>query len=132
MATSSRFESSAGVMAALTVASRVLGLIRESVFSYYFSTSELLSAFRIAFQVPNLARRLFGEGALSSAMIPVHEAKGFAFTPHNRPPIDGDITFGDTSMSLDFVSSQFSQWRLAGVDYNLVDPFQVVLFLKPA
>ena len=59
------------MIAALTLASRVLGLIRECVFGYFFSTSELLSAFRIAFMVPNLARRLFGEGALSAAMIPV-------------------------------------------------------------
>ena len=71
MATSGRFVPSAWLIAALTLASRLLGLVRESIFSYYFSTSELLSAFRIAFQAPNLARRLFGEGALSSAMIPV-------------------------------------------------------------
>jgi len=71
MATSGRFLPSAWLIAALTFASRLLGLVRESLFSYYFSTSELLSAFRIAFQAPNLARRLFGEGALSSAMIPV-------------------------------------------------------------
>ena len=61
----------AWLIAALTLGSRVLGLVRECVFSYYLATSELLSAFRIAFMVPNLARRLFGEGALSSAMIPV-------------------------------------------------------------
>lgn len=71
MAASGRFLSSAWLIAALTLASRLLGLVRESLFSYYFSTSELLSAFRIAFQAPNLARRLLGEGALSSAMIPV-------------------------------------------------------------
>ncbi|UCC32282.1 MAG: hypothetical protein JSU86_08360, partial [Phycisphaerales bacterium] len=71
MATSGRFVSTAWLIAALTLGSRVLGLIRECLFSYFFSTSELLSAFRIAFMVPNLARRLFGEGALSSAMIPV-------------------------------------------------------------
>ncbi len=66
-----RFVLSAGLIAGLTLASRLLGLVRETLFGYYFGTSELLSAFRIAFQVPNLARRLFGEGALSSAMIPV-------------------------------------------------------------
>lgn len=58
-------------MAGLTFLSRLLGLVREVLLSYYFGTSELLSAFRIAFQAPNLARRLFGEGALSSAMVPV-------------------------------------------------------------
>lgn len=71
MATSGRFLPSAWIIAAFTLASRLLGLVRESLFSYYFGTSELMSAFRIAFQAPNLARRLFGEGALSSAMIPL-------------------------------------------------------------
>jgi len=67
----SRFLSSARLIAGLTLLSRLLGLVREWSFSYFFGTGELLSAFRIAFQVPNLARRLFGEGALASAMIPV-------------------------------------------------------------
>lgn len=67
----SRFISAAWLIASLTLGSRVLGLVRECFFSYYFSTSGLMSAFRIAFMAPNLARRLFGEGALSSAMIPV-------------------------------------------------------------
>ena len=58
-------------IATLTLGSRILGLLRECTYSYFFSTSTLLSAFRIAFALPNLARRLFGEGALSSAMIPV-------------------------------------------------------------
>lgn len=68
---SGRFLGAASLMAGLTLVSRLLGLVRESLLSYYFGTSELLSAFRIAFQAPNLARRLFGEGALSSAMVPV-------------------------------------------------------------
>jgi len=71
MAPSSRFIPTARLIAVLTLGSRVLGLARECLFGYFFSTSELLSAFRIAFMLPNLARRLFGEGALSSAMIPV-------------------------------------------------------------
>lgn len=71
MPTPARYERSAGLIAALTFGSRVLGLVRESVFAYYFSTGSALSAFRIAFMIPNLARRLFGEGALSSALIPV-------------------------------------------------------------
>jgi len=71
MATSGRVLASARVIALLTFGSRLLGLVREGVFGYFFGASELLSAFRIAFMVPNLARRLFGEGALSAAMIPV-------------------------------------------------------------
>lgn len=71
MTSSGRFIPAAWLIASLTLGSRVLGLARECVFSYYFSTSELLSAFRIAFMLPNLARRLFGEGALASALVPV-------------------------------------------------------------
>ena len=71
MNSSGRFIGAAWLIAVLTLGSRLLGLLREYIFSYYFGTGELLSAFRIAFQAPNLARRLFGEGALSSAMVPV-------------------------------------------------------------
>ena len=66
-----RFVGAARLIAALTLVSRVLGLLRETVYSYYFGASPLLSSFRVAFQLPNLARRLFGEGALSSSFIPV-------------------------------------------------------------
>jgi putative peptidoglycan lipid II flippase len=68
---SARFVSSARIIAMLTMGSRVLGLIRDTLLAYLFGTAELLSAFRIAFLVPNLARRLFGEGALNSALIPI-------------------------------------------------------------
>ena len=71
MPTPVRLLQSARLISLLTLGSRVLGLVRECLFGYLFSTSQTLSAFRIAFMVPNLARRLFGEGALSAAMIPV-------------------------------------------------------------
>jgi len=71
MTTFGRFLASAKLIAVLTLVSRVFGLAREFVFSYYFGTSGLMSSFRIAFMAPNLARRLFGEGALSSSMIPI-------------------------------------------------------------
>ncbi len=55
----------------MTLASRVLGLAREMAFGYFFGISTQLSEFRIAFQIPNLTRRLFGEGAITSSFIPV-------------------------------------------------------------
>ncbi len=66
-----RLVSSTRLIAGLTLVSRLLGLARECTYAYFFGTGELLSAFRVAFMVPNLARRLFGEGALSAAFIPV-------------------------------------------------------------
>ena len=51
--------------------SRVLGLLREILMAHFFGTSTLQSAFVIAFRIPNLFRRLFGEGALGAAFTPV-------------------------------------------------------------
>ncbi len=51
--------------------SRVLGFAREMVMAHYFGTSLAKSAFDVAFRIPNLFRRLFGEGALSAAFVPV-------------------------------------------------------------
>lgn len=66
-----RVAASTRVIAGLTLLSRILGLAREITYAQLFGTGPLLSAFRIAFMIPNLARRLFGEGALSAAFIPV-------------------------------------------------------------
>jgi putative peptidoglycan lipid II flippase len=46
-------------------------MVRDIVIAYFFGTSLLASAFFVAFTIPNLFRRLFGEGALSAAFIPV-------------------------------------------------------------
>jgi len=54
-----------------TALSRVLGLAREIGMAFLFGTSLAKSAFDVAFVVPNLFRRLFGEGALSAAFVPV-------------------------------------------------------------
>ncbi len=54
-----------------TFGSRVLGLVRDSLAGYFFGTGGVNSAFSWAFTLPNLFRRLVGEGALSSAFIPM-------------------------------------------------------------
>jgi putative peptidoglycan lipid II flippase len=51
--------------------SRVLGLVREVVAASYFGVSGAMSAFTIAFQVPNLMRALFADSALQGAFVPV-------------------------------------------------------------
>ena len=70
-------------------------------------------------------------GAFASDMLKAHDEKGFAFIPHNRPPINGDITYGDTSISLDYFSRHFPQWKLTSVKCNSSDQYQVILFLQP-
>ena len=51
--------------------SRVLGLVREVVAASYFGVTGAMSAFTIAFQVPNLIRALFADSALQGAFVPV-------------------------------------------------------------
>ena len=65
-----RFFGAAKLMAALTVVSRVLGMVRDMAITS-LGASRLTSAFVLAFKIPNLFRRLFGEGALSAAFVPV-------------------------------------------------------------
>jgi len=62
---------SAMVVGAFTSLSRVLGMVRDLLTAGMFGTSLAMSAFVVAFRIPNLFRRLFGEGALSSAFVPV-------------------------------------------------------------
>ncbi|MEA2443115.1 MAG: putative peptidoglycan lipid flippase, partial [Thermoleophilales bacterium] len=59
------------VYAAATGLSRVTGLGREVVAASYFGTSGRMSAFTIAFQIPNLLRALFADSALQGAFVPV-------------------------------------------------------------
>ena len=62
-------------MGAATFLSRVLGLIREIVFAGFLGQSFAASAFFYAFAIPNLFRRLLGEGALTAAFIPIFSKK---------------------------------------------------------
>jgi putative peptidoglycan lipid II flippase len=59
------------IVSGLTALSRVLGLIRDSLILAIFGNSLISSAFFLAFTLPNLFRRLLGEGAMTSALIPV-------------------------------------------------------------
>src|SRR6185437_1618637 len=66
---------SSGSLAAATLTSRVLGLVREMVYAAFMGNGWVASAFTLAFQVPNLFRRLLGEGALTAAFIPIFKRK---------------------------------------------------------
>lgn len=68
------FEKHARTVMLLTLVSRVTGLARDASLSRVFGAGPLMDAFWFAFLVPNLFRRLFGEGALSAAFLPVYTA----------------------------------------------------------
>ena len=59
-----------GIVSGVTMASRVLGLGRDMAITAVFGASALASAFVTAFTMPNLFRRLLGEGALTAALVP--------------------------------------------------------------
>ncbi len=65
-----------GSMSLAVFISRIFGLARDIISTAFFGTSYVADAFRVAFQIPNLLRRLFGEGALSAAFIPIYSEIG--------------------------------------------------------
>ena len=73
-------------VSALTLLSRITGLVREQIGAALFGTSAAMDAFQIAFRIPNLLRRLFAEGAFSQAFVPLlaatREVEGDEATRH--------------------------------------------------
>jgi len=67
----SRMFRSGAAISAMTMISRVLGLVRDAIIAHYFVIGSALDAFFLAFRIPNLMRRLFAEGAFSLAFVPV-------------------------------------------------------------
>ena len=52
--------------------SRIIGVIRQRVFSHYLGIGDAAGAFTAAFRIPNFLQNVFGEGALSASFIPVY------------------------------------------------------------
>lgn len=71
MSESGNLFQSVRIISVCTFLSRVLGLARDMICASIFGTSMVWDAFTVAFKIPNLFRRLFGEGALSAAFIPI-------------------------------------------------------------
>ncbi len=53
-----------------TLASRLLGFLRDSMIAALLGTGAIADAFLVAFQLVNVARRLLSEGALNAALVP--------------------------------------------------------------
>ena len=62
---------STGLVGAMTLVSRVLGLARDMVFTRLFGADWMMDAFIIANRIPNMLRRFFAEGAFAQAFVPV-------------------------------------------------------------
>jgi putative peptidoglycan lipid II flippase len=66
----SRLARSAGLIGAATMASRLLGVVRETVLAAMFGAGTQMDAYNVAFRIPNLLRDLFAEGAMTAAFVP--------------------------------------------------------------
>src|SRR5438034_1019607 len=60
-----------GSIGSATLLSRVLGYVRDMIVALAFGAGPVTDAFFVAFRIPNMLRRLLGEGALSTAVVPV-------------------------------------------------------------
>lgn len=60
-----------------------------------------------------------------------HDGSGFAFTPYpGLDPVEDDVTYGDTSMTIDWIRSNITEWRVVACDHVLNDPWQMPVYLK--
>lgn len=66
---------STGAMGAATLLSRILGMARETIYAAFMGAGPVAGAFKAALMLPNLFRRLLGEGALTAAFIPIFKDK---------------------------------------------------------
>ena len=60
------------LMSIFTFLSRILGYARDLLFAFIFGASSSADSFLLAFRLPNLFRRLFAEGAISNAIVPLY------------------------------------------------------------
>ena len=61
-----------------------------------------------------------------------HEREGFAFAPHRGEKIEGDVTYGDTSMTLEYLSSASSKLRVSALEWSATDPYQLIVLMTRA
>ena len=80
-------------------------------------------------------------GRLAKELLQLHDQYGFAFrssdyasgggTPLDSAPVDGVITYGDASMTFKYIENNFMGWEIISVEWDSVDPLQIIVFLKP-
>ncbi|MFH1846610.1 MAG: murein biosynthesis integral membrane protein MurJ [Candidatus Omnitrophota bacterium] len=71
MSTNRKLIKSTGIIGSATIASRVMGFIRDVLFARFFGTGMYAQAFVVAFRLPNMLRDMVGEGATNAAIVPI-------------------------------------------------------------
>ncbi len=132
----------AGIISALTFLSRLLGVVRDVACAAIFGAGMVWDAFSFAFRVPNLLRRLLGEGALSAAFVPVLSEYLERNSAEEAERLTGRLAAalfgvlagltvaGEGLLLLVLVAVELSEhWRLALVLTALLLPYMVFICL---
>jgi putative peptidoglycan lipid II flippase len=136
---------SIGAVSGATILSRILGLARDMLTAAAFGASALNSAYVTAFMLPNLFRRLLGEGALTAAMMPTlneeleEGGRPAAFTLLNKIAswllvvTSGLVLLGIAGMGAVFLFGRLDeQWRLGAHLGQILFPYMIVICLAAA
>ena len=119
----SKVASAASVVGSATMLSRVFGFLRDVVVAAFFGTSAAADAFFVAFRIPNLLRRLLGEGSLTAAFVPVFTQ--YLTQKSKAEAIElANVVFTALSIILVFVSLLgivFSPWIIMAIAPGFVD-----------
>ena len=89
-----------GSVGGLTLASRVLGLVRDALFARFVGASFASDAFLIAFRLPNMFRALFAEGAFSAAFIPMFNRKMAEGAEEKDGGLPRAVNFAEDALSV--------------------------------
>ena len=112
---------SLAAVSSITMISRVLGFVRDTLLARIFGASMATDAFFIAFKLPNLLRRIFAEGAFSQAFVPIlAESRAQA---EARCGADPQAALAEITARLEALRSPFRTAEAFGVE-EIIDPRQ--------
>ena len=128
------FFNAAKVVAALTMLSRVLGLVRDMII-IPIGTGALADRFWLAYSIPNLFRRLFGEGALSAAFVPVFsevaERDGWDRARLVLANVAGLLAMLLSTIMVLMWAGLYITWMVWGGDWLRLFLFQMIAMVLP-
>ncbi len=124
----------AGIVGGATLLSRIFGYARDMIVALLFGAASSTDAFFVAFRIPNLLRRLVGEGALTASFIPVYSEY-----LSQKPKAESDelvsVSFSILTISLILIAGLgiiFSPWIVKVMAYGFtkdLEKFQLTVFL---
>jgi putative peptidoglycan lipid II flippase len=135
MSTRERIDRAAGVVGGATLLSRIFGFLRDMIVAQLFGAGTATDAFFVAFRIPNLLRRLVGEGSLTVSFIPVYSEY---LSRKSKEESDELVSasFSVLTIFLLFLTAMgilFSPWIVKAIAYGFSqepEKFRLTVFLN--